>query len=99
MQMLKIAMAMMLRPVLIVLDEPSRGLGPKIVEEMYDALIKLNEEEGISLMVAEQQVHRALRVSSRSYLLENGRIVMEAPSRDFLNLEYVKEKYLTAVPK
>jgi branched-chain amino acid transport system ATP-binding protein len=92
-QMLAIGRALMARPRLLMLDEPSLGLSPKIASEIYATLEKLHAE-GMTLMLVSQDVLQALRISSRAYVIENGRIVMEGESRELLGNPRVKEAYL-----
>ena len=91
-QMLSIGRALMSRPQLLLVDELSMGLGPLIVREIYRALRKVGEE--ITLLLVEQSVEQALRNSTRAYVLETGRIVREAPSRELLEDTAIKEAYL-----
>jgi len=92
-QMLAIGRALMAGPRLLMLDEPTLGLSPKIASEIYAILKKLHEE-GISLLLVSQDVIQALKISNRAYVMENGRIIMEGPSREILKNPKVKEAYL-----
>jgi branched-chain amino acid transport system ATP-binding protein len=92
-QMLAIGRALMARPRLLMLDEPSLGLSPKIATEIY-ATLQVLHGEGMTLMLISQDVLQALRISSRAYVIENGRIVMEGESRELLGNPRVKEAYL-----
>ncbi|MEW6669558.1 MAG: ABC transporter ATP-binding protein [Thermodesulfobacteriota bacterium] len=92
-QMLAIGRALMARPRLLMLDEPSLGLSPKIASEIYGTLERLHAE-GMTLLLVSQDVLQALRISGRAYVIENGRIVMEGESRDLLGNPKVKEAYL-----
>ncbi len=92
-QMLAIARALMSKPELLMLDEPSQGLAPKIVLDVFNAIKKINEE-GITILLVEQNVHYALKISNRAYVLENGRIVLKGNSEELLSNEYVKKAYL-----
>ena len=92
-QMLAIGRALMAGPRLLMLDEPSLGLSPKIASEIY-ATLDLLHGEGMTLMLVSQDVLQALRISSRAYVIENGRIVMEGESRELLGNPKVKEAYL-----
>jgi branched-chain amino acid transport system ATP-binding protein len=93
-QMLAIGRALMLRPRLMLLDEPSFGLAPLIVEEVYGILRKLNEEDGVSMLLVEQNATAALALASRVYLLETGEIVMSGPTREIGRDETVRRAYL-----
>ena len=92
-QMLAIGRALMAGPMLLMLDEPTLGLSPKIASEIYAILRELHKE-GISLLLVSQDVLQALRVVNRAYVLENGRIVMEGPGDELLGNPKVKEAYL-----
>jgi branched-chain amino acid transport system ATP-binding protein len=91
--MLAIGRALMARPRLLMLDEPSLGLAPKIASEIY-ATLEVLHGEGMTLMLVSQDVLQALRISSRAYVIENGRVVMEGESRELLGDPKVKEAYL-----
>ena len=79
--MLAIARALMLRPRLLLLDEPSFGLAPLIVQEIFDIMRRIRDEEGVSILLVEQNASLALAIADRAYLLETGRIVMSRPRR------------------
>ncbi|MEM2464534.1 MAG: ABC transporter ATP-binding protein [Candidatus Bathyarchaeia archaeon] len=93
-QMLAIGRALMLRPKLLLLDEPSLGIAPKLTLSIFDTIKKINEYEGVAILLVEQNVHMALNISERSYVLENGRIVLEGASKELLNNPRVKKAYL-----
>ncbi|MEM2320890.1 MAG: ABC transporter ATP-binding protein [Candidatus Bathyarchaeia archaeon] len=93
-QMLAIGRALMLRPKLLLLDEPSLGLAPKLTLSIFDAIKKINEYEGVTILLVEQNVHIALNMSKRAYILENGRIILEGSSEELLNNPQVKKAYL-----
>ncbi len=98
-QMTAIGRALMGRPRLLVLDEPSMGLAPKVVEEIYRVLVDLNRRQGLSLLIAEQNVALALRHAHRAVVLENGRSVREGSAASLRAREDVKAFYLgEAVP-
>lgn len=92
-QMLAIGRAMMSSPRLLTLDEPSFGLAPILVQQMFEMIKKINEQ-GIAILLVEQNVQAALEVAARAYLLENGRIVGQGNSRELLSFESVRSSYL-----
>ncbi len=93
-QMCAIGRALMANPETILLDEPSMGLAPQIVEEVFHIVQDLNSREGVSFLLAEQNTMVALRFAQYGYILENGRIVMDGTAEDLRNNEDVKEFYL-----
>jgi branched-chain amino acid transport system ATP-binding protein len=93
-QMCAIGRALMSRPKMILLDEPSMGLAPQIVEEIFDIVKDLNEKEGVSFLLAEQNTHMALRFARYGYILENGRVVLDGAAKALSENEDVKEFYL-----
>jgi branched-chain amino acid transport system ATP-binding protein len=93
-QMCAIGRALMSRPKMILLDEPSMGLAPQIVEEIFEIVKNLNEKEGVSFLLAEQNTNMALRFARYGYILENGRVVMDGEARVLAENEDVKEFYL-----
>jgi len=93
-QMLAIGRALMSRPETILLDEPSMGLAPQLVEEIFGIVKSLNENEGVSFLLAEQNTNVALRFAHYGYILESGRIVMDGPAADLRENPDVKEFYL-----
>jgi branched-chain amino acid transport system ATP-binding protein len=93
-QMCAIGRAMMSRPKMILLDEPSMGLAPQIVEEIFEIVHKLNETEDVSFLLAEQNTHMALKYAVYGYILETGRVVMDGPAQSLRENEDVKEFYL-----
>ena len=93
-QMTAIGRALMARPSMILLDEPSMGLAPQLVEEIFEIVKNLNQKEGVSLLLAEQNTMAALRYSDYGYILENGRVVMDGTAHDLAANEDVKEFYL-----
>lgn len=92
-QMLAIGRALMSRPKLLLLDEPSSGLAPSLVASVFQTLEKINKK-GTSILLVEQNIAYSLRLSDRGYILANGRIKMESASKDFLNNEEVKKHFL-----
>jgi branched-chain amino acid transport system ATP-binding protein len=93
-QMTAIGRALMARPTMILLDEPSMGLAPQIVEEIFGIVQDLNTKERVSFLLAEQNTMVALRFASYGYILENGRVVMDGAAKDLSTNEDVKEFYL-----
>ena len=93
-QMCAIGRAMMSKPKMILLDEPSMGLAPQITEEIFAIMADLNTKEGVSFLIAEQNTNIALRAASHGYILENGRIVLDGAANDLRQNEDVKEFYL-----
>ena len=93
-QMTAIGRAMMAKPSMILLDEPSMGLAPQIVEEIFEIVKDLNTRENVSFLLAEQNTMVALRYADFGYILENGRVVMEGAAADLATNEDVKEFYL-----
>ncbi len=94
-QMVAIARGLMARPRLLILDEPSLGLAPIVVQEMFEIIRTINRE-GITVLLVEQNVHQSLKLANRAYVLENGRVVLEGAGKDLLNDERVREAYLGA---
>ena len=93
-QMCAIGRAMMSRPTMILLDEPSMGLAPQIVEEIFEIVRILNATEGVSFLLAEQNTNMALKYATYGYILETGRVVMDGPAQMLRENEDVKEFYL-----
>lgn len=93
-QMLAIARALMTRCELLMLDEPSLGLAPQITQDIFRILIRINREEGTSILLVEQNARIALAISSYGYIMENGKIVLDGPSETLSENEDVKEFYL-----
>jgi branched-chain amino acid transport system ATP-binding protein len=95
-QMLAIGRGLMSRPSLLMLDEPSLGLAPKLVLKTLDTLQELNKR-GVTILLVEQNVNSALSLCTRGYVLENGRIVLEGSGQELLNNPHVKEAYLGVI--
>ena len=93
-QMCAIGRALMSRPKMILLDEPSMGLAPQIVEEIFEIVKDLNTKEGVSFLLAEQNTNMALKYARHGYILENGRVVMDGDAKALSENEDVKEFYL-----
>jgi branched-chain amino acid transport system ATP-binding protein len=93
-QMCAIGRALMSKPETVLLDEPSMGLAPQLVEEIFNIVKDLNQKEAVSFLLAEQNTHVALRFSDFGYILENGRVVMDGPANELRENPDVKEFYL-----
>ena len=93
-QMLAISRALMANPVLILLDEPSLGLSPKLTKEIFEIVVRINRERGTTILLVEQNANMALNASDYGYVLENGRIVMEDTCANLREKDDIKEFYL-----
>ena len=93
-QMLAIARALMLRPRLLLLDEPSFGLAPILVQEIFAILAAINRDQHVSMLLVEQNANMALRLADHAYLIETGRIVMHGPASDIGRDESIRRAYL-----
>jgi branched-chain amino acid transport system ATP-binding protein len=93
-QMLAVARALMLRPRLMLLDEPSFGLAPLIVRDLFNILGKINREDKVSILVVEQNAQLALEIADKAYVIETGRIVMSGNAKEIANDESVRKSYL-----
>ena len=93
-QMLAISRALMARPTMMLLDEPSLGLAPKLVTEIFDIIVRINREQGVTVLLVEQNANMALHVADYGYVLENGRIVMEDTCARLREKDDIKEFYL-----
>lgn len=93
-QMTAIGRAMMAKPSMLLLDEPSMGLAPQIVAEIFEIVRDLNQKEGVSILLAEQNTNVALKYADYGYILESGRIMMDGPAKALAENEDVKEFYL-----
>ncbi|MCW5694345.1 MAG: ABC transporter ATP-binding protein [Pseudolabrys sp.] len=93
-QMCAVGRAMMAKPKMILLDEPSMGLAPQVVEEIFSIVKNLNAKEGVSFLLAEQNTNMALRYADYGYILENGRVVMDGAAKSLAENADVKEFYL-----
>ncbi|MBX3500190.1 MAG: ABC transporter ATP-binding protein [Alphaproteobacteria bacterium] len=93
-QMLSISRALMARPRLMLLDEPSLGLSPKLVKEIFDIIVRINKERGVTILLVEQNANMALQVADYGYVLEVGRIVMADTGERLLQKDDIKEFYL-----
>lgn len=92
-QMLAVGRGLMSKPKLLMLDEPSLGLAPMLVLEVFRVIQKINQD-GVDILLVEQNARQSLRISQRAYLLENGSIVMEGEASRLLETDYVRESYL-----
>ena len=93
-QMLAVGRGLMTNPKLLMLDEPSLGLAPLVIKDIFSALVKINEEERITILLTEQNVFHALKSSQRGYLLENGSIAMDGASDELLGSDHIRKNYL-----
>ncbi|MGC1495350.1 MAG: ABC transporter ATP-binding protein [Sulfitobacter sp.] len=93
-QMCAVGRALMSRPETILLDEPSMGLAPQLVEQIFEIVKTINEKEGVTFLLAEQNTNVALRFAHYGYILESGRVVMDGPAKDLRENQDVKEFYL-----
>jgi branched-chain amino acid transport system ATP-binding protein len=93
-QMLAVARALMLRPRLMLLDEPSFGLAPLVVRDLFGILGKINREDKVSILVVEQNAQLALELADHAYVIETGRIVMSGGAKDIANNEDIRRSYL-----
>ncbi|AMK12930.1 ABC transporter ATP-binding protein [Pseudodesulfovibrio indicus] len=93
-QMCAIGRAVMAKPRLLLLDEPSLGLAPLLVEEIFDIIKRFNQKEGVTILLVEQNARAALSVAETAYIMENGRVVMDGSARELLDNPDVQEFYL-----
>jgi branched-chain amino acid transport system ATP-binding protein len=93
-QMLAIARALLAQPALILMDEPSLGLSPKLTKEIFDIVVRINRERGVTILLVEQNAHMALKIADFGYVLEVGRIVMEDTGARLAEKDDIKEFYL-----
>lgn len=93
-QMLAMGRAMMARPKLLLLDEPSMGLAPILVETVFDTVKEINEQEGVTVLLVEQNAHMSLQISHRGYVLQTGEIVIEGGAKELQKNEKVQKAYL-----
>jgi branched-chain amino acid transport system ATP-binding protein len=93
-QMTAVARALMSRPKMVLLDEPSMGLAPQIVEQIFEIVKTINDKEGVSFLLAEQNTNMALKYATYGYIMETGRIVMDGEAKALRENEDVKEFYL-----
>jgi branched-chain amino acid transport system ATP-binding protein len=93
-QMVAIGRALMARPTLILLDEPSMGLAPQVVDEIFETIARLNREENVSFLLAEQNAALALRYAQYGYVLEGGRVFVEGPAAELSRVDALRDAYL-----
>jgi branched-chain amino acid transport system ATP-binding protein len=93
-QMLAIARALMARPRLLLLDEPSLGLAPLIVRQIFDAIAALNSNSGLTVFLVEQNAYHALKLAHRGYVMVNGRITLSGTGRELLERPEIRQAYL-----
>jgi branched-chain amino acid transport system ATP-binding protein len=93
-QMLAIARALLARPSLILMDEPSLGLSPKLTKDIFDIVLRINRERGVTVLLVEQNAHMALKIADYGFVLETGRIVMEDTGSRLAEKEDIREFYL-----
>ena len=93
-QMVVISRALMARPKLLLLDEPSLGLAPMVVRDIARAIVEINRDQSISVILVEQNSRMALKISNRAYALETGRIALAGKSADLINEDHIRKLYL-----
>ncbi len=93
-QMLAVGRGLMSNPKMLLLDEPSLGLAPLVVKDILSVLVRINQEEKTTILLTEQNIFHALKISQRGYLLENGKIAMQGASKQLLGSEHIKRNYL-----
>jgi branched-chain amino acid transport system ATP-binding protein len=93
-QMLVIARALIHRPELLLLDEPSLGLAPKLVQDIFETLVEINRQEDITMIIADQNAKRTLEIADYGYVMENGQIELHDPADELVEREEIKEFYL-----
>ncbi len=92
--MLAVGRALMSSPQLIMFDEPSLGLAPKLVQSIFDIVVQINKQLRISVLLIEQNVQHCCRISDRAYVLENGAVMLAGPGPEMLNNDHVRRAYL-----
>jgi branched-chain amino acid transport system ATP-binding protein len=93
-QMLAVGRGLMSNPKMLLLDEPSLGLAPLVIKDILSVLVRINQEERTTILLTEQNIFHALKISQRGYLLENGKIAMQGASKQLLGNEHIKTNYL-----
>lgn len=92
--MLAVGRGLMSNPKMLLLDEPSLGLAPLVIKDILSVLVRINQEEKTTILLTEQNIFHALKISQRGYLLENGKIAMQGASKQLLGNEHIKRNYL-----
>ena len=93
-QMLSISRALMARPKMMLLDEPSLGLSPRLVKEIYEIILRINREQGVTVLLVEQNAHMALQIAHYAYVLETGTIPLQGPAAEVKGNDQVRKAYL-----
>ena len=93
-QMLAMARALMSSPSLLLLDEPSMGLAPLLVQEIFNIIERINKEENVTVLLVEQNANMALSIADRGYVLETGKIILEGTGKELLSNPEIKKAYL-----
>lgn len=93
-QMLAIGRALMTKPTLLILDEPSMGLSPLLVKEIFDIIVRINKENNVTILLVEQNANMALSISDRAYVLETGKIILAGSGKELRNNNEIKKAYL-----
>jgi branched-chain amino acid transport system ATP-binding protein len=93
-QMLAIGRALMARPRMLLLDEPSLGIGPILVKAIFETIVEINKELGMTILLVEQNAHMALKIANYGYVLETGHVTLEGPASDIAGNEQVRKSYL-----
>jgi branched-chain amino acid transport system ATP-binding protein len=93
-QMLAVGRGLMAGPTLLMLDEPSLGLAPKLVQQVFDLTQQINKEMGVTVLLVEQNVRMSCEISDRAFVLENGRVVLQGPGSEMLENDHVRRAYL-----
>lgn len=93
-QMLAIGRGMMAGPKLLMMDEPSLGLSPKLVQQVFELTLQINKEWGVTVLLVEQNVRHSCEISNRAFVLENGRMVLQGPGAEMLTNDHVRRAYL-----
>ncbi len=93
-QMVAIGRGLMAGPKLLMMDEPSLGLSPKLVQQVFKLVSRINEEMGVTVLLVEQNVRHSCEICSRAFVLENGRVVLHGPGREMLENDHVRRAYL-----
>jgi len=94
-QMLAVGRALMARPRMLLLDEPSLGIGPILVKAIFSTIVEINKDLGMTILLVEQNAHMALKIAHYGYVLETGRIILEGPSSEIARNEQVRKAYLS----